>query len=84
MFNCRNNTGKPLTLFSGTQTLVVLAKDQLGMNIDNAVTGVKLGGAAVVYARLRGNFVNNNAYVATIQNKNVQFDADGQPSVVFG
>lgn len=82
-FNCRNNTGRALTLLSGTQTLIVLSQGQLGQNISNAVTNVKLGGSSTTYNRKQGHFVSGNSYIATF-NSNVTFTATGQPPVIFG
>lgn len=84
MLSFTNNTGKALTLFDGAQTLVVLSNGQQAQNIPVTVTSVKLGGAKVAYRRLNGAFVDGNAYVATMLNQNVAFNADGQPRVTFG
>lgn len=81
----RNNTGTALTLYSGREhTLCVLANDQLGQGIPNAVTNVKLGNSSTICNRRQGNFVNGHAYAAAIVNANVQFVAEGQPMVIFG
>jgi hypothetical protein len=82
-FDCRNKTSQALTLLSGTQTLIVLSAEQLGQNIPNTVTNVKLGNSSKIYNRLEGNFVSGNSYTA-IFGTNVMFNANGQPKVVFG
>lgn len=82
LFNCRNRTGRALTLFDGSKKVIVLSNGQMGHNIQTKITNVKLGGSSTVYSRKSGSFVNGSSYIATFTT-DVVFDSDGQ-KVVFG
>lgn len=76
-----NNTGIAITLRDGNTDLMTLANGQSGHALPVTITGVSAGNRNFS-RRVRGSFVNNDSYSATLNGNTITFTGH-QATVVF-